>query len=266
MSLVHPTLGIPMTEAQYADEWRKNSQYFTENGLYDWMLEQLGTAKVLLEVGCGSGASTRKIASSGSEVLCIEVNKDAVNVAVNDLRAMGLNVSVLSLCDLQSWAPGTGINVSVLCADIFDDAVASAIPHGVFDAVLCWMTASYPAHISGILNKDFLSFDGSEGAAFRVKMQQRCYALGARALKNGGVVHIVDRGAMGSWNDKDYFRSMLVEAHREYAGSGYTIEKKDTLFKRLDKPFNTSHIQYVAPSEAVNAQVLTLSSCKAHKR
>lgn len=265
MTYVHPKFGIAMSESQYADEWQYNSQYFIESGLYEWMLEQLGRAEVVLEIGCGSGASTSKIASTGREVFSIEVNKEAANAAALNLKAAGHEVRVLSPHDLKNWAPRSGIRVNILCADIFDEEVANALQESTFDALLCWMTGSYPEHIASILNKPYQSFEGSEMAEYRTKVQQRCYAVGARVLKQGGVVHIVDRAAMRSWNDKDELRNILAETQGKHAGPNYQIGRGDTMFKRLAKPFNTSRIQYVAPAEARNAPVNVLVSSKAHK-
>lgn len=265
MTYVHPLFGIAMSEAQYADEWNENSRYFAENHLYDWMLEQLGSADLVLEVGCGSGASTSKIASSGKEILAIEVNKDAADAAVKNLTSAGHNAKILLPSDLPTWRPGGNEKVNILCADMFDEGIAAALPESTFDALLCWMTGSYPEHIATVLNKNYQSFEGSEMAAYRTKVQQRCYSVGARTLKQGGIVHVVDRAAMMSWNDKDELRKMLAEMQGENAGPSYQIGKGDTMFKRLDKPFNTSRIQYVAPSEASKAPVSALASSKARK-
>lgn len=265
MTYAHPLFGIAMSEAQYAEEWNENSRYFAENHLYDWMLEQLGSADLVLEVGCGSGASTSKIASAGKEILAIEVNKDAVEAAIKNLTAAGHSARVLLPSDLPHWRPGGTEKVSILCADFFDEGIANALPESAFDALLCWMTGSYPEHIGAVLNKNHQSFEGSEMAAYRTKMQQRCYTVGVRTLKQGGIVHIVDRTAMMSWNDKDELRKMLADMQSEHAGPSYQIGKGDTMFKRLDKPFNTSRIQYVAPSEASKAPVSALASSKARK-
>ncbi len=78
MDSEHSLLGIAMSEAQYADEWKENSRYFTDNSLYDWMLEQLGPTNIVLEIGSGSGASTSKIAATGSKILGAVVDNTVI--------------------------------------------------------------------------------------------------------------------------------------------------------------------------------------------
>ena len=155
--------------------------------------------------------------------------------------------------------------MKILCADIFNDSVTTNIPCEAFDAVLCWMTGSFPSHIGSVLNKDYRSFEGDEMATYRSKIQQRCYMIGAHALKPDGVVHIVDRLVISSWNDKDELRAELASMQSVLAGSSYKIDKADTLFKRLAKPFNTSRIRYIAPEGAQQARVTALASSRANK-
>lgn len=261
----HPEFGVAMTEKEYAKEWEVNSRYFKDSGQYDWMLKQLGEAGVVLEIGCGSGVSTSKIASSGAEVLAVEVNKNAVNAAAVNLRALGYEVAVLTVDEFSGWMPGSGAKITILSADIFSEEVVNALPKFVFDALLCWMTGSYPEHIGNILDKHFEEFEGAEMSEYRIKVQQRSYEIGSHILKDGGLVHIVDRAAMNSWNDKDELRLVLAETQGELAGPNFKVGKEDTMFNKLAGSYNTSNIQYIKPSEGKNAHVNVLASSKAHK-
>jgi len=226
----HPLFGVAITEAEYANEWEENSRYFSDNGHYMWMLEQLGGAELVLEIGCGAGLSTINLATAGKKVISIEVNKAASISAKTKLEKNGISVELIHLEDLQHPISWSGCQVKILHCDVFDEGVLKVIQRDSVDAIICWMTGSYPEHIANVLDIDYRSFEGGEMAEYRTKIQRRCYELGSTTLKIGGIVHIVDRTTMMSWNDKDILRGVLVERQSELAGNSYSISKPDTFF------------------------------------
>lgn len=254
-----------MTETQYANEWEKNSYYFSDNGHYEWMLEQLGGAELVLEIGCGAGLSTLNLATAGKKVISIEVNQAASIAAKAKLEENGISVELIQLEDLQHSISWSGYQVKILCCDMFDEGVLKYIQRDSVEAIICWMIGSYPEHVANVLDRDYKDFEGGEMAAYRIKVQTRCYELGRSTLKIGGVVHIVDRAAMVSWNDKDKLRAILVDRQSELAGNSYSISKPDTLFRKMPSSFITSKIQYVAPTEARQAAISALTSSKASR-
>lgn len=265
MTYDHPLFGVPMTETQYANEWEENSRYFSDNGHYKWMLEQLGGAEFVLEIGCGAGFSTLNLATAGKKIISIEVNQAASIAAKTRLEKNGISVELIQLKDLQhsiSWGES---QVKILCCDVFDEEVLKYIQRDSAEAIICWMIGSHPEHVASILDRAYKDFDGMEMAKFRIKVQTRCYELGRSTLKIGGVVHIVDRAAMMSWNDKDELRAVLVNRQNELAGNFYSISTPDTLFRKITSNFATSKIQYVAPKEARQATISALASSKASR-
>lgn len=263
MTYTHPLFGIAMTEIQYANEWEENSRYFSDNGHYKWMLEQLGVAEFVLEIGCGAGASTLSLATAGRKVISIEVNQAASIAAKTKLEKNGISVELIYLTELRNFISWDGCQVKILCCDVFNDGVLKAIKGDSVDAIICWMTGSHPEHIANVLNLDYKDFEGGEMATYRTKVQSRCYELGSSTLKTAGIVHIVDRAAMMSWNDKEILRDVLVERQGELAGNSYSITKPDAFFRKMTSNFATSKIQYVAPSEARTATISALASSRA---
>lgn len=252
-----------MTERQYADEWSRSADAFFSAGHYKWMCDQLGSANRVIEVGCGSGASTEALLALDRQVLAIESNSHCGDRTIERLRAKGISadpVSIDQLAGLTSW---TATGVKVLVADALSPAIDEHLPANWFDAVACWMTGSNPEHISSVLGKPYTHFDGSEMSAFRLKVQQRCYNLGLRFLHDQGVVHVVDRAAIRSWADKDQMRKILADTFSTITEPHYTLTKTDCLLRKLTEGLNQSSIQYVGELPPGVTGVLVLTSARA---
>lgn len=76
MSNKNSKLGVAMTSAEYAQHWFIDSVNYDEDGMYAWMAEQAGQHDCVIEIGCGSGRSTRNILKYVTKVICIEANED----------------------------------------------------------------------------------------------------------------------------------------------------------------------------------------------
>lgn len=264
MTQVHPKFGIAMNAHQYADEWQRNADAFFSAGHYNWMSEQLGEVKKVIEIGCGSGASTEALVMQGRQVLVIESNEYCAKKARERLNFKDYATELISvehLADLSAWNdPG----VKFLVVDVLSAELEQRLPADWCDAIVCWMTGSHPEHIGTVLGKPFMQFQGSEMPTYRSKIQGRCYELGIKAMKSEGVVHIVDRGAIRSWADKDQMRLELVNAQSIIAGSRYTLSRDDCLLRKLTDGLNHSSIQFLVPVQTDFGGVLILTSAKAH--
>lgn len=60
---------------KYASSWKKDSNRMNEDGIYDWMINQVYDYKSILEIGCGIGFSTIKLLEKKCDVCCIEANE-----------------------------------------------------------------------------------------------------------------------------------------------------------------------------------------------
>jgi SAM-dependent methyltransferase len=244
----HPIFGIPMNSEQYADEWSKNSSFFDANNHYNWMNESLGEAPVVLEIGCGSGYSTLSLLKANRKVLVIEINQKCVNEAIQKATAQGIKFFRTSSIDEAFDNLHDEVNkVVFLQMDFFEfiEQVNSTIK---FDAIVCWLIGAAPEVVAKNLNKDFSSFEGNTMAVYRIKLHKACYDLGIKVLKTGGIVHIIDRNIIRSWNDKDWARNEAIRAYSELSGEHYDITLPN-VYLRKSGQFKTSQIQYVAVSD-----------------
>jgi hypothetical protein len=264
MTQVHPKFGMPMTSLQYAQEWQESAEAFFSASHYNWMSEQLGDAKRVIEVGCGSGASTEALVRTGRQVLVIESNQHCAEIADGRLSSKGIAAELISadrLTNLLSWDEA---GVKLLVEDVLSTELEQRLPHGWFDAIVCWMTGSNPEHIGIAIGKPYMQFDGSEMPMYRSKVQERCYELGLLAMKSGGIVHVVDRAAIRSWADKDQMRLELAKTLGATAGSRYSLTKSDCFLRKLTEGLNQSSIQYMAQVPPGFEGVLVLTSARAH--
>ncbi|BAN34099.1 hypothetical protein SCD_n00250 [Sulfuricella denitrificans skB26] len=263
MNDMNTIFGRAMTPQEYAHEWKASAEHFSVNRHYAWMTQQLGDKHLVLEVGCGSGASTLSLVQAGMWVVSLEDNEHLVAIAVEHLKASGISVEVISLEALNHRDLAADTQVHIVQVNAFDPTLATSLPYQAFDALVCWMIGSSPGAISAQLGKQLKSFDGSEMPFYREQVHKQCYELGRSCLKQGGTVQIVDRMAMRSWSDKDALRSQLVENHSELAGNGYVVTKEATFLKKMEDSLHTSHIQYLTSADMAVAKVIALGSAKA---
>lgn len=263
MTKIHPKFGLPMTALQYAEEWQQSAEVFSAAGHYNWMSEQLGDAERVIEVGCGSGASTEALVTRGRQVLVIESNQHCAHSAAQRLISKGFSAEVISPDQLAALSSWNTRGVKLLVADVLSTDVEQRLPSDWFDAVVCWLTGSSPEHIGTALGKPYMEFDGSEMPVYRSKIQERCYKIGVQAMRNDGIVHIIDRAAIRSWADKDLMRLELSNAVSAAAGPRYALSKADCFLRKLTEGLNHSSIQYVSQLPAGFEGVLVLTSARA---
>lgn len=258
MNQIHPQFGVAMTPSQYATEWERSAAAFSSAGHYKWMSEQLGKAKRVIEIGCGSGASTEALLNDGRYVLAIESNRQCANLALQRLKEKGIFADEITIEQLSQLPPSQEAKLQIVVADVLSLDFDQISP-GTFDAIVCWMTGTHPHHISHALNKSYTSLGQNDMALYRTTIQDRCYELGTHVLKSEGVVHVVDRAAIRSWSDKDWMREELVKLHRSMAGSRYHLDKADCYVRRIVEGLDQSAIQYVVqlPPGATAEVVLT---------
>jgi 2-polyprenyl-3-methyl-5-hydroxy-6-metoxy-1,4-benzoquinol methylase len=258
MNQIHPQFGVAMTPSQYATEWERSAAAFSSAGHYKWMSKQLGKSERVIEVGCGSGASTEALLNDGRYVLAIESNRHCADLALQRLKEKGISAEEITVEQLSQLPLSEEARLQIVVADVLSLAI-DQISSGTFDAIVCWMTGTHPHHISQALNKPYTALEKSDMALYRSNIQERCYELGTRVLKSEGVVHVVDRAAIRSWSDKDWMREELVKLHRSMADTKYHLDKSDCYVRRITEGLNHSAIQYVVqlPPGATSEIVLT---------
>jgi SAM-dependent methyltransferase len=75
----------------------------------------------VLEIGCGTGKATRRLAARGLRVTCVELGADLARAARSSLSPFG-DVDVMQ-ADFEQWEPGHGVR--------FDLAVAATSWHWI---------------------------------------------------------------------------------------------------------------------------------------
>lgn len=254
---MNPLLGRAMTPEEYANEWHASATRMAANGHYAWMVQQLGAATTVLEIGCGSGASTLSLVRAGMVVLSLDVNEFLISKSLANFIEKGVAADRVTADELSKVDLDSGPKIRLLQGNVFDSAIAAALPTRRFDAIICWLTGANPEVISGRLAKDHNTFDGSELALYRKQVHSRCYELGQSVLKPDGIVHIVDRMAISSWNDKDYLRAHLADLQGGLAGPRYILTRDQCLLRRMEEEnLRASRIQYVSDAPPGGLPVL----------
>ncbi|MGS0545527.1 methyltransferase domain-containing protein [Pseudomonas parakoreensis] len=151
------SLGTPMTQEQYAQEWKVDAEHISNDGHHAWMAEQLGPQDLVVEIGCGAGASTLALARK-SRVICVESNSNLVELCKNNLLANEVSVQVVSLSELAQVTS----QVAIVNGDVFDVAVEEYLKIVRPAAIVCWLIGAAPETIAKNIGKNLGDFTGEK--------------------------------------------------------------------------------------------------------
>lgn len=254
MTEIHPEFGKLMTAEEYAREWEENSDHFDRLGYYTMPLERLGGPKTVLEVGCGSGRSTLALARKGHAVIAAEVNETAAQNACEYLVRNGIAAGIGHEFPARLHdAP----QVTIVVGDVHAEGAARAMEGVKFDAVLCWFIGAQLDVIADFFGKPRLELSSDDVRRYRLSVQAKCYALGRHVLRGNGMVQIVDRMRLASWQDKDAARENLAKMQADIAGPEFRVSKASTFLARVSGGFEGSAIQYLTESPGAQVRVVT---------
>lgn len=191
--------------SQYAEAWTKDANYYFDNGFYHWMEQQIHDRKSVLEIGCGTGASTEVLLNGGHQVVSIEENPSCIEATYLRLRKK-FRVKKIRRSKLVNHEDKFGIlyfdippiykdyDLILIDANITleDPHLLDYLNHQTFDVVICWLigTDGY-TRCNTIDEQNTKSFDPTD---YRFMVQNRIYDLSANWLTKDGVLHFVDRG------------------------------------------------------------------------
>lgn len=257
MSNFNRKFGTAMTPEQYAMEWKVSSEIFRNQQHYTWMASQANNGGNILEIGCGSGDSTLELAKNNWRVFAVESNFVAISNAMKLLQEN--NISIEVIYNPSTWnITSCSSQVTILHKDFMDHDMESMLPLKFFDAIACWLIGSNPDHIGFHLMKESSNFDGSELPLYRQTIERKCYSIGKMVLKEQGIVHVIDRLGIPSWNDKDIIREQFASIQTDLSNGGYSISKKDCILRRIGDALHSSGIQYVTEAHKMKGTPLTV--------
>ncbi len=266
MSEIHPEFGKLMTAEEYAKEWQENSSQFERLGYYAMPLQRLGRPGTVMEIGCGSGRSTLALARKGHTVVAVEINETAAQSAREYLSGNGIETELTRTFPTGEQDPASLPAVTIVVGDA--NAAGELTNQGgmQYDAVLCWFVGAQLDVIADFHGKPTTELTSEDVRHYRLAMQGRCYDIGRRVLRRGGIVQVVDRMRLVSWQDKDAARENLAGMQADIAGPGYALSKATTFLAKISGVFEGSGIQYLKDSpeaqvRVVTSVIATLSSC-----
>lgn len=247
---------------KYADEWAESSIHFNKNSHYRWMVEQLGCAEIVIEIGCGVGYSTHAIAKKPDrKIFVIESNKKLIDDTVDYLLCNNISLEVVQ-SPQDAIERINFVQVVLIHANIFEIGEQLKVLSNKFDALVCWLIGTDILNICNQLDKDFNKIENSDFGTYRQNMHAFCYELGEHILKKRGFCHMVDRVKIKSWEVKNSARNTLIEEHKRLVSQNYTIDFENTSFRKSGN-FKTSQMRYVLSSTVnPNGGLDVLSSIK----
>jgi len=243
--------GTPMTPAEYADQWVSDSAVMDSRSDYAWMAGLLPPSTVILEVGCGAGASTVAITRTGRAVIAIEQNEHMVSKARERLSSLCIRTAIAQPEQVTTPAPGEAV---IVTQSVLDSNLEGLMRAWGVDGIACWLIGTEPTAVANSINGSDDDFRDGDIARYRHLVHRRCYELGRSVVPAGGGVHVVDRCVIKGWFEKNRWRARYAYEHKALAGGGYTIGVDNVWLRRIPDVFGTSKIQYLMDREPDDAR------------
>lgn len=257
MSEVHPEFGKLMTAEEYAKEWEDNASHFQRYGYYSMPLQRLGGPRTVMEVGCGAGRSTLALAKKGHTVIAVEINEPAAQRACEYLSRNGITAQMTHALPSSLQDAPDAPRVTIVVGDVHADGFLEPAGGLGLDAVLCWFIGAQLDVIADFQGKRGPELTSDDVRDYRLSLQARCYEIGRQVLRDRGIVQIVDRMRLQSWQDKDLARDEQAHIQAKIAGRGYEISRASTFLSKIAGGFEASGIQYLTQLPDAQVRVVT---------
>lgn len=267
--------GLDKHRSEYAANWRANALKFTEDGHYAWMAGFVDGYDHVLEIGTGDGSSTLELLRRGHRIVSIDENPACLQMAAENLRASGYEVSHLKRETRKELNKSYSISYQTIegvpagqCVLVEGDI--NNDPHllqwlyarPAFDAVVCWLIGSHSARKS---NDKILNAPVESSGDYRLYVQNAVYVLADRVLRPGGLLQIVDRGELLR---NEALRLDALNSHRDQASVTSLVVAEEITQRTYEDPQGTA-IQNVITvglsGRLPDVVQLALSSILAHK-
>jgi len=214
---------------KYINEWKKDSDYFLEQGYYNWMANCLFekiNPEIVLDIGCGNGNGIIELLKNENikKIISIEENEFCIDLASKKIETEGICVKKIIRNNPTFIKGEVYVNqyseikefelskVNIIQGDIlYDEIIKQYIKNKKFDAVICWLLGT---HESTQSNLEYINAGVKDNKDLRLSVQNCIYELSDIILKENGFLQIVDRGEI-PYNEE--IREQYLSCHKEQA-------------------------------------------------
>jgi SAM-dependent methyltransferase len=213
---------------KYARNWSNDASYFMNSNLYQWMEDQIRSHRYVLEIGCGTGASTEILLSNGHKVVAVEENPCCLETTYLNLKNKYKikKIKRSKLIDQgerfrikysEILAPKADFDLLLLDGNILfnDPSLLRFLSGQQFDAVVCWLIGTDGFTRSHTIDQQ--NTGSLTPLEYRLFVQKRIYHLASDWLADHGVLHFVDRGLR---SEDPAILKVYLDAH--YSNSSQT--------------------------------------------
>lgn len=249
---------IEEKRTSYIESWSITAKHYEGQGYYDWMAQQVSDFKKILEIGTGDGRATKQLLDNGHQVISIDENPKCLNATEKYLIESGYKVKRLDREILKFHNDCYDINYStienidnnfdvlLINADIANDPeLYELLKAEKLDAVICWLIGSHGARP---FNKSVIeNGNPMDPAHYRILTQNRVYEVADQILESGKILHIVDRGAELTNEQRD----ALIECHEDQASvTKLLVQPESILSLNYSDPISDNAMEMLHTNQA----------------
>lgn len=232
-------------QKKYITQWKNNSQYYYDEGYYEWMNSHISKRKLILEIGCGNGLSTLTLLENGHQVIAIDENIECLKTTKTLLEKNNYKAKIIKReGNFKEDKSGYEYNylkiknqieanqVLLIQGDILDDSnLEMWLDKANVDCVVCWLIGTHGARI---FNKKIAKRNLQTPTDYRMTVEEKVCNMCNRILKSEGNLHLVDRvGTPKTEEDRNFY---LQEYNKKISTTSLSIIKSD--FKKFQSDAN----------------------------
>ncbi len=232
----------PLDEAResYSSEWEMTSNYFQQNGYYDWCAKNINEHSKVLEIGIGIGIgnSTLSLLTRGCKITGIEENYYNINKTISLLKANKIPFGAIFREKKEVIIQKGKYNVNYLDMDLTTEEIEQVpiiilqgdfihddnlkkwiLKNEKYDAIVCWFTG-----VHGIIYEHALH-SVKNPTEYRMLLHDFIFQFTPHLLKPNGVINICDR--IKQFDDKTE-QTLINEMKRIYKFQERNLEFKSS--------------------------------------
>lgn len=191
-------------QKKYVKQWKNNSQYYYDNGYYEWMRSHILECNLILEIGCGSGLSTLTLLNNGHRVIVIDENIECLKETRKLLESNNYETQIIERQGIiQADKYGYKFDylkiknsfekkkVLLIQGDVLDDIhLVEWLNNIKIDCVLGWLIGTHGARN---FNKKINERNLVTATNYRFCVEKNICEICRKILKSGSYIHFIDR-------------------------------------------------------------------------
>ncbi len=131
---------MAISQKDYSEKWSSSSNFYLEDGTYEWAIKELENYKNILEIGCGTGQSTLTLLRTNHNVFAIDNRIECLKKCKELILSEGYARKIISL---ETKIEFPAYDAKLLLLDVLKDFDARMLRYLDAEAIILWFPGGH---------------------------------------------------------------------------------------------------------------------------